>query len=154
MASLRATWALATRLFANPFSLADNVASLKFGTANATRTASTASATISSMSVKPPEPGLPPCRELLPCRLLAIVGARDYLWMYQYVTAFGCSARADGIGLQALERRIGVGADDEGHRRAVVERHHAGHRGRRQAAADDDLAAIESRRPSAQRSCS
>ena len=44
----------ATRLFANPFSLADNVASLKFGTASATRIASTATAIISSTSVNPP----------------------------------------------------------------------------------------------------
>src|SRR6188474_1868260 len=98
MASLRATCELATRLFAMPFSRADNVASLKFGTASASKTLSTAMAVSSSMSVKPPQSLPPPHRRVLQCRSCVIARARAYLWMYQYVWAFGWSAMPDGMG--------------------------------------------------------
>ncbi len=88
----------ATRLFANPFSLADNVASLKFGTASATRTASTASAIISSTSVKPRGRRSPrgPLRNVLPCRPLVIVECPRLLVDVPVCQALGCSARPDG----------------------------------------------------------
>ena len=141
MASLRATWAAATRLFANPFSLADNVASLKFGTANATRTASTAIAIISSTSVKPPQR-----RSARPAVVCCNAGCSSSLPALTCGCTSMCrpSAGPRGPTEPAPSPRAATSASPpirKGTVGAVVERHHARHRGRRQAAADHDLVA-------------
>src|SRR5688572_3863391 len=127
-ASLRATCTAAERLLANPFSLPDNDASLKFGTANPSRNASTTIAIISSTSVKPAEPDVRIRRVLRSCRVLVIAKCPSSLVYVPIGHALRLFRNIGRYRLSARERRIGICSDDERHHRTIVEGHHARHR--------------------------
>src|SRR5262245_50157073 len=116
MASLRARFADANRPLADARSWLLRREVLKEGTANAISTATTPTATSSSIRVKP--------RDLL-ARIRMAALTLDV--PVHTALRLGRCARGRNLGLLAFERRILAAADAERHGLTIVQRHHAAH---------------------------
>src|SRR5688572_5995495 len=143
IASLRASWMLASRLLAAALRRPPSDALRNVGTPIASRSAAIVSTTISSISVKPRarqvrRPGTGAASGMIMAWPRSLFGE-------PVGQAFRLCASRRWRRQTALERRISDCADDERHDGAIVKLDHARDRRRRQAVAGDRLVPVVGR---------